>query len=162
GAPPMITPTPGMPPVEQRSLTPPGYDGRGLGTSFGPGWQPLPPIAPTSPAPSVVRPTSPVAPPPPPVKLDRIAVGPDQPIEGTGARSESAPRPGARVQCVSADRPGIIQTVMCNTAGRFQVPLAPGQWLVYLSYGDGTQAFHSRIQVGDTTRRELTLTSFER
>jgi len=89
----------------------------------------------------------PIAPPPPPVKLDRIVVGPDAGVEGQVVRSDKTPRANARVQFVSADHLAPSQTVTANSAGRFQVTLASGGWLVYLDAPDGTQIFHSRIEV---------------
>jgi hypothetical protein len=89
----------------------------------------------------------PIAPPPPPVKLDRIVVGPDAGVEGQIVRSDNSPRANAKVLFVSADRLAPSQTVTANTAGRFHVTLASGGWLVYLDAPDGTQIYHSRIEV---------------
>jgi len=91
-------------------------------------------------------PVQPVAP-PPPVKLDRIVIGPDARVEGQIVRSDSTPRPNARVMFVSADRLAPNQTVYANHAGRFEADLGPGGWLVYLDAPDGTQLYHSRIEV---------------
>jgi hypothetical protein len=89
----------------------------------------------------------PISPPPPPIKLDRIVVGPDAGVEGRVVRSDSTPRPNAKVMFVSADHLAPPQTVTANSAGRFQVTLASGGWLVYLDAPDGTQIYHSRIEV---------------
>jgi hypothetical protein len=93
--------------------------------------------------PPAVRPVAP----PPPVKLDRIVVGPDARVEGQVVRSDSTPRANARVMFVSADRLAANQTVYGNHAGRFETELSPGGWLVYLDAPDGTQLYHSRIEV---------------
>ncbi len=89
----------------------------------------------------------PIVPPPPAVKLDRIVVGPDAGVEGQIVRSDNTPRPNAKVMFVSADHLAPSRTVTANSAGRFQVTLASGGWLVYLDAPDGTQIYHSRIEV---------------
>ena len=89
------------------------------------------------------------APPPPPVKLDRIVVGPDASVEGQVVRSDKTPRANARVLFVSAQYGADRQTVTANSAGRFQVSLASGGWLVYLQNPDGTTQYHSRIDLGN-------------
>jgi hypothetical protein len=102
---------------------------------------------PTLGAPPGVRP---VTPPPPPVKLDRIVIGPDARVEGQVVRSDTTPRPNARVMFVSADRLAANQTIYADRAGRFEADLSPGGWLVYLDAPDGTQLYHSRIEVSPT------------
>jgi hypothetical protein len=113
--------------------------------------QPLPPGA-------VGRPAAPV-PPPPPVRLDRIVVGPDARVQGQVVRSDSTPRPGARLSFVSSDRQGPSQTVVANGAGRFDVTLASGGWLVYLTAADGSQVYHSRIEINGNGTQNVTLVS---
>jgi hypothetical protein len=94
----------------------------------------------------------PVTPPPPPVRLDRIVVGPDARVDGQVVRSDNTPRPNARVMFVSADRLAPNQTIYANSAGRFEADLSPGGWLVYLDAPDGTQLYHSRIEVSPNQR----------
>jgi hypothetical protein len=89
----------------------------------------------------------PASPPPPPVKLDRIVFGADAQVEGQVVRSDKSPRPNARVRFVGADRQVVQQEVVANSAGRFQTTLAPGGWLIYLTAPDGTQVFHSRVDI---------------
>ena len=96
---------------------------------------------------------------PPQVNLDRIAFGNDTPVEGQVVRSDRAPKVGAKVVFVAAGQGGAQQEVVTNTAGRFQVNLASGNWLVYLTGPDGRQAFHSRIEVGDNPSGLITLMS---
>jgi hypothetical protein len=95
----------------------------------------------------------PITPPPPPIKLDRIVVGPDAGVEGRVLRSDNTPRPNAKVMFVSADHLAPPRTVTANSAGRFEVTLASGGWLVYLDAPDGTQIYHSRIEVGPNQPR---------
>lgn len=100
----------------------------------------------TSFRPPAAQPRQP-SPPPPPVKLDRIVFGPDATVEGQVVRGDNSPRPHSRVRFVGADRQGPDREVFANSAGRFQTTLAPGGWLVFLTAPDGTQVFHSRIDV---------------
>lgn len=161
-----MTPAPGGPNVgEQRSFsTPPppliNEQRNGMppanGTSLPPGswhpggWQP------GAGTPSLLRPSSP---PPPPVKLDRIAVGADARVEGQVVRSDNTPRPNAQVLFVRADRQGAIQSATANSAGRFNISLSTGGWLVYLTNPDGTQAYHSRIDITGEAPPQIVLTS---
>ncbi len=92
----------------------------------------------------------------PPVTLDRVTVTPST-IDGRVVRSDNTPRPNARVYFVRADNGADSQTVKANSAGRFQVSLASGRWLVYLNAPDGTRMFHSRIDVDARANPRLTL-----
>jgi hypothetical protein len=101
----------------------------------------------------------PIAPPQPPVRLDRIVVGPDAHLEGQVVRSDNAPRANARVTFVSADRIAATQSVFANSAGRFHLSLPAGGWLVYLDAPDGTQFYHSRIDINGTSQTPVRLVS---
>jgi hypothetical protein len=79
--------------------------------------------------------------------LDRIVVGPDAQVEGQVVRSDNAPRANARLVFVNAGNTADRHPVTANSAGRFYVTLAAGGWLVYLENPDGTQGYHSRIEV---------------
>jgi hypothetical protein len=153
-------PTPPPPTInEQRN----GTGSQPYDKYYGPPTQPQPqtPTPPASyqqPPGAPIRPVSPV-PPPPPVKLDRIVVGPDARVEGRVVRSDNTPRPNAELTFISADRLAPRQVVTANSAGRFQVTLAAGGWLVFLQGRDGGQMFHSRIEVGDHPEPRITLVS---
>lgn len=101
--------------------------------------------------------STPVRPLPPPVKLDRIAVGTDATVAGQIVRSDNTPRPGARLLFVNASNQADQQLVTANHAGRFQVALVYGQWLVYLYDGNGQPIYHSRITVGPTQGSRVNL-----
>jgi hypothetical protein len=92
----------------------------------------------------------------PQVKLDRIVFGPESYVEGQIVRNDNTPRPNASVLFVSADN-GNRQSVTANTAGRFQVNLASGNWLVYVQNRDGTAQFHSRLSVQEQQTARITL-----
>jgi hypothetical protein len=96
--------------------------------------------------------------PQPPVKLNQIAVGPDSRVEGQVVRSDSSPKPNAKVLFVNASS-GMRQTVNANTAGRFQVDLPAGSWHVYLHGADDLPIYQNRIDVNDAQTRSVKLVS---
>jgi hypothetical protein len=93
----------------------------------------------------------------PAIKLDRITSTTDARIEGQVVRQNRAPQPGARVMFVSAQRQAPNATVTANGSGRFQVSLASGSWLVYVTGSDGRPVFHSRLDVSGNTAPPLTV-----
>ncbi|MBM4067506.1 MAG: carboxypeptidase regulatory-like domain-containing protein [Planctomycetes bacterium] len=95
----------------------------------------------------------------PPVRLDGIVFGPNASVEGQVVRSDRAARPNARVTFVSADRLSPTQTAFANSAGRFRINLPAGGWLVYLDAPNGTQIYHSRIDVSASQAAPITLVS---
>ena len=97
-------------------------------------------------------------PPPPPVKLDRIAVGPNSQVDGQVVRQDNSPRANAKVLFINAGT-GQRQTVFANTAGRFQVELPSGSWHVYLHGADDLPIHDSRIDVNGAQARQVTLVS---
>ncbi len=92
----------------------------------------------------------------PQVKLERIVFGPESFVEGQIVRIDNAPRPNASVLFVSADN-GNRETVTANNAGRFQVNLASGNWLVYVQGRDGTAQFHSKLSVQERQTARITV-----
>jgi hypothetical protein len=102
-------------------------------------------------------PVKPVSPAAPAVKLDRIAFAPDARVEGQVMRQDRTPRAGAQVMFINAQRQAPNLTVTASATGRFHATLASGSWLVYVNGPDGRQVFHSRIEVGGTEQRPLTV-----
>jgi len=98
-------------------------------------------------------------PPAPAVKLDRIVVGPNSQVEGRVVRSDNAPRPNSMLTFVSTNGRESAQRVTANQAGRFRVTLPSGGWLVYVASSNGTQVYHSRIEVGGNGSSQVTLVS---
>jgi hypothetical protein len=92
----------------------------------------------------------------PHVQLDRIVYGPESFVEGQVVRTDNAPRASANLLFVSADN-GKRQNVTANGAGRFQVNLASGNWLVYVQNNDGSAQFHSRLSVQENQTARLTV-----
>ena len=83
------------------------------------------------------------------VKLDRIVFGGDVVLEGELVRGDKTPRPDVKLLFVNANQSNQRDTVTTNHAGRFQVTLASGGWLVYIYNIDGEAMYHSRIEVAD-------------
>lgn len=98
--------------------------------------------------------------PAPKVHLDRIAYLPDHNVEGQVVRADDrTPRASARLLFVNAERDGDQQTVTTDGQGRFQTTLAKGTWLVYVRNQEGTPAFQKRLEISDSQKREMQLTS---
>src|SRR5205085_8082783 len=77
------------------------------------------PVTPASPAPKV--------------HIDRIAYLPEHNVGGQVVRADDrAPRAGARLLFVNAERDGDQQSVTSDGQGRFQATLTKGTWLVYV------------------------------
>lgn len=150
-APPAQQPPPNV--MEQRPTTPPPVINE---QRNGNGYERYYPKPATYPAPTGRTIT---APPPPPVRLDGIVFGPNATVEGRVVRSDNAPRANARVTFVSADRLSPTQTAFANSAGRFHANLPAGGWLVYLDAPNGTQIYHSRIEVNASQAAPITLVS---
>jgi hypothetical protein len=108
------------------------------------------------PLPKALVPVQPVA---PAIKLERIAFAPDGHLDGQVVKLDRTPRAGARVMFVNAGRQAANQTVTANAAGRFQVNLASGAWLVYVAGQDGRPVFQSRIEVDGRPASPLTVTA---
>lgn len=98
-------------------------------------------------------------PPAPPVRLDRIVVGPKAQVEGQVVRSDRTPRPNSVVTFVSVNNGGAAQRITTNYAGRFNVTLPSGGWLVYLQNPDGTRQYHNRIDVNGQSAPQIRLVS---
>jgi hypothetical protein len=97
--------------------------------------------------------------PPPAVKLERIVYAPGPNVEGAVVRADNAPRPGARLLFVRADRPGERETTTADSSGQFRVTLASGGWLVYVESPDGQPVFDRKIDVTEDRPVQVRLTS---
>jgi len=106
-------------------------------------------------APATITPQSNTQP-HPQVKLDRIVFGPESYVEGQIVRTDNVPRPNVSVLFVSADN-GRRETATANNAGRFQINLASGNWLVYVQGRDGAAQFHSKLSVQENQTARLTV-----
>jgi len=131
----------------RESMSPPRKDPPPMANPKGGGgtsWQPVSPDASfNGAAPPVAAPVSSG------IKLDRIVLGGDVVVDGDFVRADKTPRGDARILFVNANSPHIRETVTTNSAGRFQITLAGGGWLIYTYSLDGETLYHSRIEVSD-------------
>lgn len=150
-------PANGAPPVVTPQLSPPANPPQQQDRYYGPiegsnsknsNWQMDPRQPGSSPVPARPQPAVP----------SRIASGPTW-VQGQVVRSDSAPRPNATVVFIHADRRQVQHSATANSAGRFHVSLAAGRWDVYIRTADGTQTYHSQIDVRDERSPFVTLVS---
>jgi hypothetical protein len=104
----------------------------------------MPPATPS------VRPT----PRPATYKPERVASLSGSSVTGQIVRSDFAPRAGAKVTFVNAQRQTDRQATTADAAGRFQVSLASGHWYVYV---DG--AYHNQMDVRGDESKPVTVVS---
>ena len=161
---PVQAPTPEMPPSISGSKSPNFGVEKPMWDRYYPPMEKAPEIRGSTSGfqPQLLAPTPAVNPqlpsPQPPVKFDRIAVGPDSHVEGQIVRSDSSPKPSAKVLFINAST-GKRQTIVANTVGRFQVDLPAGSWHVYLHGPDEAPIYHSRIDVNGSQNRQVSLVS---
>ena len=93
---------------------------------------------------------------PAPVKMDRIAVGPNSVVEGQVVRADHSPKPSAKVLFINAST-GQKQTVVANSAGRFQTELPSGSWHVYVHGPNDLPVYQSRVDVSGGQFRQVSL-----
>lgn len=101
-------------------------------------------------------PIKPAPQPPAPVKLDRIAAGPNSVVEGTVVRADNSPKANAKVMFVNAST-GEKQTINANSAGRFQTELPAGSWHVYVHGANDLPIYQNRIDVNGSQFRQVSL-----
>jgi hypothetical protein len=145
-----LPPAPGAGLGEQRSL-PPGSGGTGLDTYS------IPPIT----GQSNPRPAAPRAAPAPTFRPERVASLPNGAgVTGQVVRSDFAPRPGAKVVFVNANKQDERQAATADATGRFQVSLASGRWYVYVDdAGNGQMTYHNHYDVRGGEARPVTVVS---
>jgi hypothetical protein len=122
---------PAVPGVGEQRL-PPGPAVPGDGTSYR---QPLPRQTPVPNA-------------PPQMRIDRIVSNAGIGVEGQVVSSNQLPHSGAKLLFVSAEKQGVQFKANADAAGRFQLALADGSWLVYVEDHEGRSVFHKKIDVG--------------
>jgi hypothetical protein len=94
--------------------------------------------------------------PQPPVKLDRIAAGPNSVVEGQVVRADNSPKASAKVLFVNAAT-GQRQTIVANSAGRFQTELPAGSWHVYVHGANDLPIYQNRVDVNGSQFRQVSL-----
>jgi hypothetical protein len=100
-----------------------------------------------------------VTPLPPTVRLDRIVSVPQSQVQGLVVQNDNAPRGGARLVFVSTEPQATRQQVTADAAGKFNVTLASGGWLVYVDGADNRPVFQARLTLGDHENRQIVLVS---
>jgi hypothetical protein len=110
----------------------------------------------TSFTPNLGAPPAQPAQPKAPVKMDRIAVGPNSVVEGQVLRSDNSPKPKAQVLFVNAST-GQRLTTVANTAGRFQAELAAGSWHLYVNGANDIPIYQLRVDVSGGQFRQVSL-----
>jgi hypothetical protein len=96
---------------------------------------------------------------PPAVKLDRIALGDGTVIQGQVVSDKNAPKGGTQLTFVSAQKQTADKNVTANASGEFEIELPPGGWYVYVRSNDGTQVYHSRIEIEAKQKTPIVLVS---
>lgn len=96
---------------------------------------------------------------PPPIKLDRIAFGPETQVQGQVVAQDNTPLANVKLVFVSAQRQAPQQNATADAKGGFQLTLAPGGWLIYVDQPGGQQVFHSRIEVNEQQSTPIRLVS---
>lgn len=167
--PPVINSAPSMAPIERapeiKSSTTPGTSGTrpNMTDSYYPPIEKTPEIKNAMPntswqpqlgAPIPIQPAAPQ--PSAPVKMDRIAVGPNSVVEGQVLRADNSPKPSAKILFINASS-GQKQTIYANSAGRFQTELPTGSWHVYVHGANDLPIYQNRIDVSGAQFRQVTL-----
>lgn len=96
---------------------------------------------------------------PPGAKLERVVSGNGTLVQGQVVAGNQAPKSGIQLTFVSANRQGGDKRATADAAGRFQVELPAGQWLVYMTTADGQQVYHSEMDVASTQKTPVVLVS---
>lgn len=113
--------------------------------------------------PPTVRPPLQTTPPPlaPAPRMDRVASAPSGAmLQGTiVANDQRTPLPGAKLLFVHSQPNGGQHAVASDAAGRFQVHLPAGEWLIYLASQQGQPVYHSRIALNPSQVRTVTVAS---
>jgi hypothetical protein len=101
----------------------------------------------------------PVTPPPPTIRRDKTASLDDVNVRGQLVSTGQQPLRNVRVLFVSQDQDRLQLTATTDTAGRFDVQLASGNWLVYTPGEDGRPAFNQKVYVQGSGPRSVLLVS---
>jgi hypothetical protein len=105
---------------------------------------------------SSFRPTVPA---PPAVRLDRIVSATSPSLQGSVVGQDSRPIPNVQLLFIQADQLNNRETAKADAAGKFEVPLSAGSWLVYTQTPDGKTEFRRKIEVRADERTEVQLVS---
>jgi hypothetical protein len=96
---------------------------------------------------------------PPSVRLDRIVSASGTSVQGQVVSEDRQPLANAQLLFVHADKMNTRESATADAAGKFQVTLESGSWLVYTRNNDGKTEFRKKIEVGAEAPSELRLVS---
>jgi hypothetical protein len=96
---------------------------------------------------------------PPSVRLDRIVSASSTNLQGQVVSEEGKPLANVRLSFVPADKENTREAATADAAGKFEIVLEPGTWLVYTLGADGKTEFRRKIEVGRNEPSELRLVS---
>jgi hypothetical protein len=135
---------------EQRESAPSGSDSQRYAAP--PSSRPMPGV----PENSSFRPTAPA---PPSVRLDRIVSAAEANLQGQIVSTNRTPIPNVRVLFIREDQVNRRETATADAAGKFEVSLNAGSWLVYTQSQDGKTEFRRKIDVRADEPTEVRLVS---
>jgi hypothetical protein len=96
---------------------------------------------------------------PPSVRLDRIVSASSTNLQGEIVSEDSKPIANVQLLFVPTDKDNTRESATADAAGKFQVALEPGTWLVYTVSSDGKSDFRRKIEVGANQPGEVRLVS---
>jgi hypothetical protein len=146
---PQLAVPPGV--TEQREAAPSGTESQRYPAPASS--QPMP----RAPEGATYRPTPSI---PPSVRLDRIVAAPSTTLQGLVVNDEKKPLGNVHLLFVAADAVNTRESTTADAAGRFQVSLGKGTWLVYTVSSDGKTEFRRQLEVRpDEQQTEMRLVS---
>jgi hypothetical protein len=95
----------------------------------------------------------------PSVRLDRIVSASGTSVQGQVVSEDRQPLANVQLLFVHADKVNTRESATADAAGKFQVTLESGAWLVYTRSNDGKTEFRKKIEVGSENPAELRLVS---
>jgi hypothetical protein len=100
-----------------------------------------------------------VAPKNPKVTLDRIAALPTPNLEGQVVSKQQEGLPAAKLMFRSLDNESANTFATADSAGRFQVTLASGKWLVYTHDTQSRPVLQAKVEVNNQDVKSIRLIS---
>jgi hypothetical protein len=92
-------------------------------------------------------------------RVDRIASRVKQPVDGQVLAANRSPRVNVKVVFISRDASQVKHVVRTDRAGRFEVTLTDGTWLIYVDDAAGRPTFQQTMQVRDGGPSDVVLVS---
>ena len=96
---------------------------------------------------------------PPAVRLDRIVSATDAKLQGQVVSEDARPVANVQLLFISADQASTRESVTADIAGKFNVSLTTGNWLIYTRGPNGKTDFCRKVEVRADEPTELRLVS---